>query len=163
MFPQKLREDPLLLDKLRRQLSSDLSVLSDRSQQERLLLQIAVGAARRRLYLSYPRLEVAEARARVPSFYALDVARSITGHVPDYEVLSQRGRTGRRQPAGVASPTRPVRGNRRCGIRSGYGLAAPEYEPAAGGTAGLCHETQFAPEEVAARPLGAMAGKVVRA
>jgi ATP-dependent helicase/nuclease subunit B len=89
MFPQKLREDPLLLDKLRRQLSSDLAVLSDRSQQERLLLQIAVGAARRRLYLSYPRLEVAEARARVPSFYALDVARSITGYVPDYEVLAR--------------------------------------------------------------------------
>jgi ATP-dependent helicase/nuclease subunit B len=89
MFPQKLREDPLLLDKLRRQLSSDLSVLSDRSQQERLLLQIAVGAASRRLYLSYPRLEVAEARARVPSFYALDVARSITGNVPDYEVLAR--------------------------------------------------------------------------
>src|SRR5208282_4638416 len=75
MFPQKLREDPLLLDKLRRQLSSDLAVLSDRSQQERFLLQIAVGAASRRLYLSYPRLEVAEARARVPSFYALDVMR----------------------------------------------------------------------------------------
>ncbi len=89
MFPQKLREDPLLLDKLRRQLSPDLSVLSDRSQQERLLLQIAVGAASRRLYLSYPRLEVAEARARVPSFYALDVARSITGQVPDYEVLAR--------------------------------------------------------------------------
>jgi RecB family exonuclease len=89
MFPQKLREDPLLLDKLRRQLSSDLSVMSDRSQQERLLLQIAVGAASRRLYLSYPRLEVAEARARVPSFYALDVARSITGNVPDYEVLAR--------------------------------------------------------------------------
>jgi ATP-dependent helicase/nuclease subunit B len=89
LFPQKLREDPLLLDKLRRQLSSDLPVLSDRSQQERLLLQIAVGAASRRLYLSYPRLEVAEARARVPSFYALDVARSITGRVPDYEVLAR--------------------------------------------------------------------------
>jgi RecB family exonuclease len=89
MFPQKLREDPLLLDKLRRQLSSDLSVMSDRSQQERLLLQIAVGAASQRLYLSYPRLDVAEARARVPSFYALDVARSITGYVPDYEVLAR--------------------------------------------------------------------------
>jgi len=89
MFPQKLREDPLLLDKLRRQLSTDLSVLSDRSQQERLLLQIAVGAATRRLYLSYPRLEVAEGRARVPSFYVLDVARSITGSVPDYEVLAR--------------------------------------------------------------------------
>jgi CRISPR/Cas system-associated exonuclease Cas4 (RecB family) len=41
------------------------------------------------LYLSYPRLEVAEARARVPSFYALDVARSITGQVPDYQVLAR--------------------------------------------------------------------------
>jgi RecB family exonuclease len=89
MFPQKLREDPLLLDNLRRQLSSDLSVQSDRSQQERLLLHIAVGAASRRVYLSYSRLEVVEARARVPSFYALDVARSITGHVPDYEVLAR--------------------------------------------------------------------------
>jgi len=89
MFPQKLREDPLLLDNLRRQLSSDLSVQSDRSHQERLLLHIAVGTASRRLYLSYPRLEVAEGRARVPSFYALDVARSITGHVPDYEVLAR--------------------------------------------------------------------------
>lgn len=89
MFPQKLREDPLLLDRLRRELSSDLTVLPDRSQQERLLLLIAVGAARRRLYLSYPRLEVTEARARVPSFYALDIARSITGRVPDYQVLAR--------------------------------------------------------------------------
>jgi ATP-dependent helicase/nuclease subunit B len=89
MFPQKLREDPLLLDRLRRQLSSDLFVLQDRSQRERLLLQIAVGAAKRRIYLSYPRLEIAEGRARVPSFYALDVVRSITGHVPDYEVLAR--------------------------------------------------------------------------
>jgi CRISPR/Cas system-associated exonuclease Cas4 (RecB family) len=89
VFPQKLREDPLLLDNLRRQLSSDLFVLPDRSQEERLLLQIAVGAASRRLYVSYPRLDVAEARPRVPSFYALDVARSITGEVPDYEVLER--------------------------------------------------------------------------
>jgi CRISPR/Cas system-associated exonuclease Cas4 (RecB family) len=89
MFPQKLREDPLLLDKLRRELSPDLSVLPDRSQQERLLLQVGVGAASRRLYLSYPRLEVAEARPRVPSFYALDVARSITGQVPDYRLLAR--------------------------------------------------------------------------
>jgi ATP-dependent helicase/nuclease subunit B len=89
MFPQKLREDPLLLDHLRKQLSSDLPVLRDRSQQERLLLQIAVGAAQKRLYLSYPRLEVSEARPRVPSFYALDIVRSITGRVPDYQVLAR--------------------------------------------------------------------------
>lgn len=89
IFPQKLREDPLLLDDLRQQLSPDLEVLRDRSQQERLLLHLAAGAARRRLHLSYPRLEVGEARARVPSFYALDVARSITGYVPDYGVLAR--------------------------------------------------------------------------
>jgi hypothetical protein len=89
MFPQKLREDPLLLDALRKRVSTDLPVLPDRSHQERLMLQIGVGAARRRLYLSYPRLEVAEARPRVPSFYALDVARSITGRVPDHHVLAR--------------------------------------------------------------------------
>ncbi len=32
---------------------------------------------------------MAEVRSRVLSFYALDVARSITGHVPDYEVLAR--------------------------------------------------------------------------
>lgn len=89
VFPQKLREDPLLLDKLRKKLSPELRVLADRGQQERLLLQIAVGAARRKLFLSYPRLEIAEARPRVPSFYALDVMRSITGRVPDYEALAR--------------------------------------------------------------------------
>src|SRR5256886_15751396 len=41
--------------------------------------------------------------------------------------------------------------------------AASEYEPAAGGTAGPRHETQSAPQEVASRPLGALAGEVVRA
>ena len=89
IFPQKVREDPLLLDKVRKKVSPELCVSSDRSQQERLLLQIAVGAARRKLYLSYPRLEIAEARPRVPSFYALDVMRSITGHVPDYELMAR--------------------------------------------------------------------------
>ena len=89
-FPQKLREDPLLLDQQRRELATDLRVLNDRSQHERLLLQLAVGASRRRLYLSYPRLEVSESRPRVPSFYALDVARSMTGNVPDYEVLARK-------------------------------------------------------------------------
>ncbi len=89
MFPQKLREDPLLLDQQRKKLSSDLRVLTERSQHERLLLQLAVGAARRKLYLSYPRLDIAEARPRVPSFYALDVMRSMTGSVPDHERLAR--------------------------------------------------------------------------
>src|SRR5262249_56625975 len=56
---------------------------------ERLQLQLAVGAARRRLCLSYPRIEVAEARPRVPSFYGLDIERAVSGRVPDYEELER--------------------------------------------------------------------------
>ena len=108
MFPQKLREDPLLLDKLRRELSSELIVLPDRSQLERLLLQLAVGAASRRLYLSYPRLEVTEARARVPSFYALDVARSITGRVPDYQVLAREAELAGASRLAWPAPRDPI-------------------------------------------------------
>src|SRR5439155_1040824 len=96
VVPQRPREDPLLLDERRRSLNATLGAgLSNgssspfsgtllveqdvRGSAERLLLKIAIGAACERLYLSYPRLDVAETRARVPSFYALDVMRAITG------------------------------------------------------------------------------------
>lgn len=90
IFPQKHRQDPLLLDAARRSLNAGaagepgLPTRDDRVARERLLLQIAAGAAARRLYLSYPRLSVADSRPRVPSFYALDVERALTGKVPDY-------------------------------------------------------------------------------
>ena len=96
LFPEKHRQDPLLLDALRRTLnaaadgSPGLDLQDDRAGQERLLLQLAAGAADRRLYLSYPRLAAADARPRVPSFYALDVERALTGRVPDYRELAQR-------------------------------------------------------------------------
>jgi hypothetical protein len=89
VFPQKLREDPLLLDDLRRDLSLPLARQDDRADQERLLLRLAVGAATERLYLSFPRLDSAEARQRVPSFYALDVMRAVTGRVPDHQTLER--------------------------------------------------------------------------
>ena len=88
LVPQRPREDPLLLDESRRALASDLVGQDERSAAERLLLKIAIGAASERLYLSYPRLDVTEARARVPSFYALDVMRAITGEVPDHRLLA---------------------------------------------------------------------------
>ena len=92
MFPQKPREDPLLLDALRGQADESLATQPQRLAAERLLLQIAAGAASERLYISYPRIELAESRARVPSFYALDVIRAATGRVPDYEWLEARAR-----------------------------------------------------------------------
>ena len=89
MFPQKPREDPILLDAARAQLDSTLRTQEARGQHERLLLRIAAGAASERLYLSYPRIDVADARPRVPSFYALDVERAVTGRVPDFEQLER--------------------------------------------------------------------------
>jgi hypothetical protein len=88
VVPQRPREDPLLLDDARAQLDRGLVCQDDRSAAERLMLKLAIGAATERLYLSYPRLDVAETRQRVPSFYALDVMRAITGRVPDHRALA---------------------------------------------------------------------------
>jgi ATP-dependent helicase/nuclease subunit B len=89
IFPQKPREDPILLDSHRRELHGALATQGDRAQHERLLLKIAVGAANRRVYLSYSRIEVAEARPRVPSFYAMEVQRALVGHIPDPQTLER--------------------------------------------------------------------------
>jgi ATP-dependent helicase/nuclease subunit B len=88
MFPQKPRQDPMLLDAAREHISVALPTMTGRSREERLLLHLAVGAATERLYLSYPRLDVVEARPRVPSFYALDVLRGATGKIPHHDELT---------------------------------------------------------------------------
>jgi hypothetical protein len=95
IVPQRPREDPLLLDEARESLAGaagrggeGLVRQVERSMAERLLLRMAIGTARERLYVSFPRLDVAETRARVPSFYALDIMRAITGTVPDHRVLA---------------------------------------------------------------------------
>ncbi len=90
IFPQRPREDPILLDDLRRQLDSRLRNQDERVSSERLLLRLCTGSVRKRLYLSYPRLDVVQARPRVPSFYALDVDRAVTGEVPRVETLEYR-------------------------------------------------------------------------
>ena len=90
LFPQKLREDPLLLDEeMRRPLGAGLVEQESRAQTERLLLRLAVGAATDRLWLSYPRLDVGGARPRVPSFYVLDVMRAVVGAIPRHEELQR--------------------------------------------------------------------------
>ena len=96
VFPQRQRQDPLLLDELRARLDAPedaarlgLASRPDRIAREKLLLRLAVGAATERVFLSYPRLEVGSARPRVPSFYALDVERALTGRVPDFEQMER--------------------------------------------------------------------------
>ena len=98
VFPQKQRPDPLLLDDQRAVLNASvdgeprlgLPERHDLNTQEKLLLRLAVGAATERVHFSYPRLEVGKARSRVPSFYALDVERARTGHIPDFREVEWR-------------------------------------------------------------------------
>ncbi len=92
VFPQKAREDPLLLDHQREQIPGELlRTQRHRAPEERLLLRLAVGAARSRVHLSYPRMGTAlgEPRPRVPSFYGLDVQRATTGRIPDVDQLER--------------------------------------------------------------------------
>jgi CRISPR/Cas system-associated exonuclease Cas4 (RecB family) len=107
MFPQKPREDALMLDDLRRAVDSALPTQNHRLNAERQLLQIAAGAASERLYVSYPRIELSESRARVPSFYALDVMRAATGRIPHYEELERRARDAGDATLAWPAPSRP--------------------------------------------------------
>jgi ATP-dependent helicase/nuclease subunit B len=107
MFPQKPREDPLLLDERRAELDASLPTQDNRLEAERLLLQVAVGAASERVYVSYPRIELSESRARVPSFYALDMMRAVTGSVPDHEWLEERAREAGNAMLAWPAPSQP--------------------------------------------------------
>jgi CRISPR/Cas system-associated exonuclease Cas4 (RecB family) len=109
MFPQRPHEDPMLLDReMREPLEAGLPIQEDRARSERLLLRLAVGAPTERLWLSYPRIEIAESRPRVPSFYALDIMRAITGRIPKPQQLQEsaaaEGGAGLAWPA----PARPA-------------------------------------------------------
>jgi RecB family exonuclease len=107
LFPQKPREDPLLLDHLRQSLGPALPTQDRRLADERLLLQLAVGAASERLFVSYPRIELTESRARVPSFYALDLMRAATGRLPDHEVVEERARQAGNASLAWPAPAQP--------------------------------------------------------
>jgi ATP-dependent helicase/nuclease subunit B len=89
IFPQKVVEDPLLLDDARKALGADLPTNDDRTAEERLALRLAVGAASRRVVLSYPRVDVEQARPRTPSFYGLEVLRVAEGELRDFHYLAE--------------------------------------------------------------------------
>lgn len=92
LFPQRLNEDPLLLDELRRAVDAHLPLRRDHVEQERQRLHLAVAAARDRLIVSYPRMDVAETRPRVPSFYALELPRALHGALPELRAFERAAR-----------------------------------------------------------------------
>ena len=107
LFPQKLHEDPLLLDDLRREIGGELTLQEDRAEHERLLLRLSTGTAAERLYVSFPRIETIDARARVPSFYALEVMRAVTGRIPDHQTLESEASEEGNASLGWPAPQRP--------------------------------------------------------
>ncbi len=90
VFPQKVVEDPVLLDAQRSALGPDLERNPDRVAAERTALRLVVGAAERRIYFSWSRVDVEQARPRVPSFYGLEVMRAAEGALPGFDALERR-------------------------------------------------------------------------
>jgi ATP-dependent helicase/nuclease subunit B len=94
---------------MRAPLQAGLAIQETRGRMERLLLRLAVGAPTERLWLSYPRIDIAESRPRVPSFYALDVMRAITGRIPHHEDLQERAVSEGGAMLAWPSPQEPAR------------------------------------------------------
>ncbi|MCC6558170.1 MAG: PD-(D/E)XK nuclease family protein, partial [Polyangiaceae bacterium] len=114
IFPQKVTEDPILRDALRRRIAAEggagagrLETSDDRVGRERLALRLAVGAARRRLVVSYPRVDMDQSRPRVPSFYGLELLRAAEGRLPGFGDLARRAEQGGAARIGWPAPARP--------------------------------------------------------
>ncbi len=69
---------------------SVLEMQDQRVARERMLLRSAAAAANSSFIVSYPRMDVAQARARVPSFYALEVVRAAEGRLPSLREFEKR-------------------------------------------------------------------------
>ena len=104
-FPQPVRQDPILLDAERRRLTAVLArrdkpvvlpLKRSRQAEEELLFTLAVQAAKRRLVLTFPRLDVDNARPRIPSHFLLRLIKAITGQYADFERLERFIRSDRR-------------------------------------------------------------------
>ena len=107
LFPRKISEDPILLDDARVALGEALVTNEVRLERERLQLRLAVGSARKRLLLSYPRLDLDQSRPRVPSFYALEALRAATGTLPDFRELARRAEEVTETRVGWPAPRDP--------------------------------------------------------
>ncbi len=90
MFPRRTLENPLLLDHYRQRLGCGLMQQDDRAAEERLLLTNALAVADRHLIVSYPSMDSALSRPRVPSFYALEILRAVEGKLPDLATFQKR-------------------------------------------------------------------------
>src|SRR5207237_1175536 len=103
LFPQKVVEDPLLRDRERKGLEG-LETSEDRIASERLSLRLSAGAASRKVVLSWPRIDLSQGRARVPSFYGLEILRAAEGRLPAFADLVRRAEQAAGARAGWPAP-----------------------------------------------------------
>ncbi len=108
IFPRRAYEDPLLLDHYRIQLEQPLARRDQLVARERMLLSIAAAAAGTRLVVSYPRMDTAQSRPRVPSFYALEVARAAEGALPELRGFQERAARAAPSRLGWPGPSSPL-------------------------------------------------------
>jgi ATP-dependent helicase/nuclease subunit B len=106
LFPQRVMEDPILPDSVRRKMHMPTN--ADRSAAERLALRLAVGAARRKVVVSYPRLDLDQSRPRTPSFYGLEVLRAAEGKLPGFDELARRSNVLGAPKVGWPAPAEPI-------------------------------------------------------
>ncbi len=106
LFPQKIAQDPILPDRARA--GTTLVTNADRAAQERLALRLAIGAATRRVVVSYPRLDLEQSRPRTPSFYGLEVLRAAEGELPGFDDLARRANVTGAARVGWPAPTHPA-------------------------------------------------------
>jgi ATP-dependent helicase/nuclease subunit B len=107
MFPRKIVEEPILLDTVREQIG-DLATNHTRLEEERLALALVAGAAEQRICFSYSRLDLDQARPRVPSFYGLEACRAAEGLLPDFAELARRAETATNARLGWPTPSDPA-------------------------------------------------------
>ena len=108
LFPRKIGEEPILLDRQREALGVGLATRSQRLEEERLALRLCAGAAEGALTVSYPRLDTDGARPRVPSFYGLEVLRAAEGRLPGFDELARRAEAVSEARLGWPAPDDPA-------------------------------------------------------
>jgi ATP-dependent helicase/DNAse subunit B len=91
-FPRVVREDPLLLDEERSRISPKLARKLDGYEEERLLFSLTTATARKKLVLSYPRLELATSRPRLASFLLLEHAGAASFKALEAKIRAEHGR-----------------------------------------------------------------------
>lgn len=95
-FPPLIRQDAILLDHERKIINQSLSGKKNeplplkaegRLDEERLLFRLAIGAATKKLILSFPRIEIGTERERLPSSFLLASVKALTGKSANFNQL----------------------------------------------------------------------------